>query len=272
MRRLIICFCLSISFLSLSAQLKLDTAMTPEQMVQDVLLGGRVEVSNVQIKGKPMSYGTFTDVSPKPLIGNGLLFSTGLISDVHGPNDRPNSGLHQGGKGNYDLSILAGYPTYDATGIEFDFVPEYDWFQFNFVFASEEYIEYVNSRYNDVFAFFISGPGFESRTNLAVIPGTTKPITINTINHGKHADFYVDNNIFGRAGMPMQTLPVTVDTAWYNTFQFDGLTKPITIGANVRPGKKYHIAIYIADVSDGDVFLGVQHFAVGVSGSRLVNE
>lgn len=235
----------------LQAQLKLDTAFTPKELVEDVLLGERVEVANVRIKGRAMSYCKFDDVSDRPLIGEGIMFTTGHIEDALGPNDRPNSGLHRGGRGNAELSKIATYPTYDASGIEFDFIPEYEWFQFNFVFASEEYVEYVNSRYNDVFAFFISGPGFPKATNLAVIPGTRKPITINTVNHGLNKEFYIDNNVFGRAGMPMKTLPETVDSVWINTFAFDGLTKPITIGAKVKPGEKYHIAIYIADVSDG---------------------
>lgn len=251
MRRLLVLLCCGLAFLPGWSQLKLDTAFTAQELVEDVLLGGRVEVSNIQIKGRKLSYSKFIDVSDRPLIGEGILFSTGHIEDVLGPNDRPNSGLHQGGKGNYELSLIATYPTYDASGIEFDFVPEYEWFQFNFVFASEEYIEYVNSHYNDVFAFFITGPGYDSRTNLAVIPGTKEPITINTVNHGMNKEFYIDNNIFGRAGMPMKELPATVDSTWIKTFAFDGLTKPIQIGAKVKPGAKYHIAIYIADVSDG---------------------
>jgi len=59
-----------------------------------------------------------------------------------------------------DLSVLAaGFQTFDASILEFDFIPQSDTLKFNYIFGSEEYPEYVNSGYNDVFGFFISGPG-----------------------------------------------------------------------------------------------------------------
>ena len=67
---------------------------------------------------------------------------------------------------------------------EFDFEVQGDNIEFNFIFMSEEYNEYVNTGFNDVFAFYISGPGIVGQQNLAVVPGTTTPVSINTINNG----------------------------------------------------------------------------------------
>ena len=78
--------------------------------------------------------------------------------------------------------------TFDAAVLEFDFVPEGDVVVFNFVFASDEYLTYVNTQFNDAFGFYITGPapggGAYTNDNLAIVPGTTEPITISTIHPG----------------------------------------------------------------------------------------
>ncbi len=58
------------------------------------------------------------------------------------------------------------------------FTPTGNQVRFSYVFASEEYNEYVGSEYNDLFAFFVGG------TNYAVLPGTSTPVAINNVNCG----------------------------------------------------------------------------------------
>lgn len=237
--------------LSTEAQFSYNVFYTPTKLVEDVLLGNRIKVNNVRIRGKKGTFGYFKDESEHPLIGEGVIFSTGYILDAQGPNQRPSTGKNVGGPKDRELFYLADGPTYDATGIDFDFIPEYETVTFNFIFGSEEYTEYVNSQFNDVFAFFISGPGYNGRKNLAVIPGTNVPITINTINHAKNKAFYIDNNWFNRVGKPDKSRIANLDSVWFNTFEMDGLTKPLKITARVKPGEIYHIKISLCDVSDG---------------------
>ena len=80
---------------------------------------------------------------------------------------------------------------------EFDFEVQGDEIEFNFVFLSEEYNEFVGTGFNDVFAFYISGPGITGQENLAVVPSTTTPVTINTINNGSFWQYYNDNTAGG---------------------------------------------------------------------------
>ena len=115
--------------------------------------------------------------------------------------------------------------------------------EFSYVFASEEYPEYVNTGFNDVFAFFISGPGISGIQNIAMAPNSTEPVSINTINDQQNAQYYVDN----ANGMDIQ---------------FDGYTTELIATANVVPDESYHVKIAIADVSDAvfdsGIFLGIE--------------
>ena len=98
-----------------------------------------------------------------------------------------------------------------------------------YVFASEEYPEFVGSAYNDVMAVYVNGK------NCAYVPGTTTPVSINTVNAGENSAYYVDNAA-GAAG--------------YST-TMDGLTVPLTCSVPVTPGVPVTVRIAVADTSDG---------------------
>jgi len=124
---------------------------------------------------------------------------------------------------------------------------------FNFVFASEEYNEFANSLFNDVFAFFLDGQ------NIAFIPGTTTPISINTINGGdplgvnpQNPQFYNNNSIFDNG-------------QFLNLFGYDGFTTVFTAQSlGVGPGThtiKLAISDVFDDIYDSAVFLQMGSFS-----------
>ena len=63
--------------------------------------------------------------------------------------------------------------------LKFDFVPTGSKVKFNYVFGSTEYNFYVNSSFNDVFAFLVNG------VNYALVPSSTTPVSINNVNCGQ---------------------------------------------------------------------------------------
>lgn len=153
-----------------------------------------------------------------------------------GPSGFANSTAF-GKPGDAELTALSGFPTFDASILEFDFVPEHSTVQFSYVFSSEEYSDYANTAYNDVFGFFVDG------TNCALVPGTSEPVSVNTINNGNdqggdktphHANLFRDN---------VRPSP-SIDS------QMDGLTTVLTCTATVKAGQKNHIKLAIADASD----------------------
>lgn len=232
------------------SQLVTNSTNTVAYYVQNVLLGTGVTVSNITINGGPANVsnpqiGEFNALNTNPFLGidSGLVLASGDIAVAVGPNNSGSFSLGGGnnGVGDADLDLLegTGSGTNDAVVLEFDFIPTGDTVIFDFVFGSEEYPEFVNGGFNDAFGFFLSGPGIvgpysNSATNIALIPGTTTPVTIDNVNAGLNATYYVDNTV--------NTGPQSV--------QFDGYTTPITAVALVQCGVQYHIKIALADVGD----------------------
>jgi len=261
----IISICLTFLVFS-SAQSQLVTAgnQSPLQLVQNVLLGGGVTVSNIQYQGAAASIGYFNGSNCNVGLSEGIIMTTGTIFNTssgaerlgpHGPNDRTNAGVNNNQPGYGLLTSIVGNTTFNATVLSFDFVPYAGIVEFRYVFASEEYPEYVGSDFNDVFGFFISGPGIGSNVNIARIPGSNVPVTINNVNAGLNSSYFVNNGTGVNA--PQNS------SGFY--IQYDGFTTVLTASANVICGETYRIVLAIADVGDGiydsGIFLEANSFS-----------
>lgn len=252
MKKTILFLLLILSSFASNAQLVVNNSNTPTELVQNVLLGNNVYISNVKFNGSlingtmlkdqvtSFSNGATTNIG----INQGLLLSTGKGQVAIGPN---NSGSATQASsiiypGDNDLALITTGTINNKASLEFDFVAQGDNISFNFVFGSEEYLEFVNSSFNDVFGFFISGPGisgpFEGNaTNIALIPNTTIPISIDTVNSNVNSAFYVNN---GTGATPLLN----------STIQFDGFTTVLPATAAIQCGETYHIKLAIANVGD----------------------
>lgn len=257
-------FALSFCAYNLNAQLTVDNSMTPQQLVQNVLLGTGVTVTNIQFTGHATAIGSFNGQATNVGIPTGVILASGNISDAIGPNNLDFSGDNLNQPGDIQLTNIAGFDTYDAAILEFDFVPSSDTVRFNYVFGSEEYPEYVCSDYNDVFAFFLSGPnpmgGNYNNKNIALIPGTNTPVAINSVNSGTPGGGYSSSQCTSLAHSNYY-----VDNTNGSTIQYDGFTKVFEAVAQVVPCQTYHIKIAIADAGDGiydsGVFLEAKSFS-----------
>ncbi|MBW6483163.1 MAG: choice-of-anchor L domain-containing protein [Vicingaceae bacterium] len=233
--------------LTSNAQLLVTTGtMTPTQYVQNVLVGAGVTISNVTFTGASSQLGEFNAVNTFINIPTGLILASGNVTTAIGPNNSGSAGTDLSGSGDPDLNVIAGIGTFDAAVLEFDFIPVGDSIKFNYVFGSEEYLEFVNSGVNDAFGFFLSGPGIvgpftNSAVNLALIPNSTTPVTIDNVNNLSNAAYYVDNGTGTNA--PYNTNPQYI--------QYDGHTVVLTAKSQVVCGQTYHLKIAISDAGDG---------------------
>ena len=259
-------FILVLSFSSI-AQVTVSPA-TAAQMAQ-ALVGSGISVSNATItNGTANAYGLFQANGAPIGINAGVVLTTGDINNIIGPNNSGSTTTNNFGAGDPQLTALSGYNTLDAVGFEFDLIPTADTLKFNYIFGSEEYAEWVGAQqYNDVFGFFISGPGIVGQQNIALIPGTTTPVSINNINcQGANPSYYIcndpNNSICpGSANCP----PVGTQTA----LQYDGLTVLLQAKIVIQPCQTYHLRLGIADCTDGSYDSGVMIEAGSLSSTGV---
>jgi gliding motility-associated-like protein len=226
-----------------------------EDLVLNSLIAGNCfDVMNISATGHPNSNGTFENGATSINFDRGVILSTGNIANATGPNNAPNRSTNFFSfVGDADLAMISNAALRDVAVLEFDFTPTSEQITFRYVFASEEYCEYVNSVYNDVFGFFLSGPGINgpfsnNAVNIAQLTNGTV-VAINNVNHLSNSAFYVSNIPPGQpncnnTGHPLAGPPATLDC------QFDGFTVVLTATANVIPCETYHIKLAIADVGD----------------------
>lgn len=209
--------------------------------VAAAVTGPGATITNVKITGAAKAIGTFTEGGLG--INSGIILSSGNIADAAGPNDASGTGEGLGTPGDAQLdAIVTPNLTQDAVILEFDVVTATPVFTISYVFASEEYREYVDHAFNDVFAFFVDG------ANIALTPGSDQPVTINTINHLRNTNLYRDNED-GSAT------------------EYDGFTVPMLATAFVTPNVTHHIKIALADAADSAYDSAVFIEQGGISGT-----
>jgi len=216
------------------AQLTVTTTNDPNTLASTILGSGITLVGTPTYVGAAVAAGTFTGgLSAGIGFDKGIVLTSGDASLAPGPNNSDGAGRNNGLAGNALLTgLIPGYSTNDATLLSFNFKTTTDKLFFNYVFASEEYNEYVGSNYNDVFGFFLDN------TNIALIPGTTTPVAINNVNLSSNSAFYKNND-------PDDFIVLPFD------IQYDGLTTILTAQAlGLNPENTYSIQLAIADAGD----------------------
>lgn len=189
------------------------------------VVGDNLTVIDDEIVGDDDQFGKIEGLIPGE---DTWVLSTGRIGDLVGsPSEFASTNL--GGAGDPTLAALVGGTTYDAVAYQVTVVPDGETLVVRYAFGSEEYPEYVGSQFNDVMAVFVNG------ANCALVPNTSTPVSINSINQSTNSAFYVDN-VQGAAG--------------YNT-TLDGVTVPIECRVPVEIGQPVTIKIAVADTSDG---------------------
>ena len=269
-----------------------DNGYTPEQLVREIFIksGGETcategTVSNVKFTGLGWSdsgwialdraLSHFSNGGTTGLgMEEGLLLSTGGGRLAEGPNQDANGNALSDGMNitsDSDLqSLVEGINLTSGAILEFDFVPHQSEISFEYIFASEEYSGFVNSEFNDVFGFFISGPGITGKKNIALLPTSTTGdyvVSINNVNNGRAltntAGSYPGS---GKISNPEYFVPNYQGNPY---MEYGGRTVILTARQTVIPGQTYHLKLAVANAG-GDsqfgsgVFLKAGSFDLGL--------
>lgn len=248
--------------------ISVDENQTAQQLVENVLINNPcANISNVSVSGGNFasgakSFGYFDGSGTTFPFEKGIILSTGRISDAPGPNTYiSDGGAGMGWEGDPDLDQALGLSsTFNATILEFDFVPLGNKISFDYIFSSEQYLLNPSANqcnYTDGFAFLLKEAGSSTYQNLAVIPGTTTPVKVNTVRGSG-------------------TICPPANAAFFDAFNeeehptnFNGQTVVLTAQSDVIPGTLYHIKLVIADEGnyryDSAIFLGGGSFNFGGS-------
>ena len=259
-------------------QAQVAVTYVTEAQADQTLLGPGVNYSNEVFNGLPSQLGQMTgNADPDFQIAEGIVIGCSdaqeIVPNFFGTFLTPNI------TGDPDLlSVANSVPPLigqtftvgsvnNIASLEFDFVAIGDTLNFNYIFGSDEYLQYVNSQYNDVFAFFLSGPGITGpyaspaafpggAVNIAVLSDTISlPITISSVNNVLNESFYVDN--------ATDTIPINLN----------GFTVKLTAQYNLECGETYHIRLAIANGTDtalkSDVILEAGSFTTGTDNAGI---
>jgi len=241
-------------------------------------------------------------------IDSGIALTTSTVASAFSTNSSPFNSDSPSGTTFNDLDLIAidATATNDVVVFEFDFepLPNYKGVLVEYQFGSDEYPDYVGSVFNDVFGFFISDPtgsdptvpdgdvnnnnvydvGETPALNLAIVPGTTNPVSVNTVNAGfkgaaqdgvtytdlMQSAFYINNgHVVDNDADPNNSGPGNGNPGPFPiNVEYNGITKKFTTDINLTVGVVYRMKIAIADVGDSGLDSGV--FVSGVGGVPII--
>jgi gliding motility-associated-like protein len=279
MRRFFVSVVMVLSTVSAFAQLVVTGNQSAAVLAQ-TLAGPGVTISNAVLNCDTNANALFA--TPPPNLTNlgldeGIVLTSGNAYNYPGNTGVANppqivTGTNSD-SADADLALLITQSIRDACKLEFDFVPTGDTVKFEYVFASCEYPGYTCS-INDVFGFFISGPGItgtfsNNAINIAIVPGTTScPVGVNTINCPNSTGCCNTSTNCVANGAGCGTLTTAATCALFvcnapppngnqNTIVYPGFTVPLTAVAVVQPCSTYHLKLAISDASDQILDSGV---------------
>ena len=241
---------------SLVAQVQVESGLALEQYVNEILLGNNGVASNITYTGGGSQLGHLTEGEEVFSFNSGLVLSCEVAENIVCPGQLSCSDCLGSAFNDPDLLAVANSvpeligesfavsSVNDGCVLEFDFVASGTAITLEFVFGSDEYETWVNTQYNDVFAFFLSGPGIEGpyarpegfpngALNIAGIPGTDPliPVTISSVNSSMNAEYFVSNQ---------ENIGACIN----------GYTVPMLAQHPLICGETYHLKLAIADGSD----------------------
>ena len=225
------------------------TALSIPQLVRNVLMQNSCSNENNFLFSSHRGIGKFTNSNPSFPFSDGIIIRNGIAKYSEGSYTGLNLSSEISTFSDADLQTISNNSSQtanitDVGFVQFDFTPLSSSFSFDFLFASNEYGEY-QCGFSDVFAFLLTDLTTNAQTNLAVIPGTTTPVTVKNIRDNTNNISCLSNNptLFSRYNV---TNPAT------SAINMRGETVLLSASSPVIPNRTYRIKLAIGDYYDSN--------------------
>ena len=241
-----------------------DTSYSATDLTNLLLNGSCIDPTNISYSS-PLSVAQFDGNGSAFPLTEGIILRTGEAKLTEGPYTDTNLSSQVNSSSDPTLEAISDStgqndPITDTAFLQFDFVPISSDFSFDFIFSSNEYGQW-QCGFSDVFAFLLTDLGSGTTTNLAIVPGTTDPITVITIRDNAYNGGCTSEN----ANL-FDTYNVTNPGA--STLNMRGHTTVLNASSTLTPGNSYRIRLVIGDYKnpnfDSAVFIDTGSFTTEI--------
>ena len=249
MRALLIISKLFLLF-QLHGQISVLPNRTAMQMAQKLVGNDQISITSATLNCSGNALGFFNSTNTVIPIDSGIVLTNGLSNQIPGISTiNRSSSIRTSNIPDPDITSIGATSQLDLCALEFSFIPKGDSIFFDYVFASEEYPNFNCSQINDIFGLFLSGPGIIGKKNIATVPGTNIPISINSINSGvvsQQNSLTTCNNM--GPGSPFTQYYISNSMGIH--LAYNGLTTLLTAKHAVQPFQTYTLKLAIVDAFD----------------------
>jgi len=241
-----------------------DTSYSATDLTNLLLNGSCIDPTNISYSS-PQSVAQFDGNGSTFPLTEGIILRTGVAKLTEGPYTDTNLSSQVNSSSDPTLEAISAStgqndPITDTAFLQFDFVPISSDFSFDFIFASNEYGQW-QCGFSDVFAFLLTDLGSGTTTNLAIVPGTSDPITVITIRDNAYNGGCTSEN----ANL-FDTYNVTNPAS--STLNMRGYTTVLNASSTLTPGNSYRIRLVIGDYKnpnfDSAVFIDTGSFTTEI--------
>jgi len=240
------------SILNINAQVTIDdTSYTAQDLVDILISDNCVTTSNYNISSnKSVAY--FNNNGSNFPIREGVVIRNGIAKNSEGRflDNNLSSQVPGTSQADEDLNAISNNTgqtaeIFDVALLSFNFISQSTLFDFDFVFASNEYGEF-QCGFSDVFGFILTDIETGEKQNLAILPNTGDIISVKSIRDSQYnsACNSVNPGLFS-------TLNDVNDVNDANSsINMRGFTKVLKATANIEANKQYNLKLVIGDFKD----------------------
>lgn len=222
-----------------------DETYTANTLVDLLVSNGCVTKSNYKLSSnKSVAY--FNNNNSSFPIKEGIILRNGIAKFSEGKYTNSNLSSAIVSNSDADLTEISNNSgqnseIFDVALLSFDFISQSTKFDFNFIFASNEYGEW-QCGFSDVFGFILTDLSTGEKTNLAILPNSNDIVSVKSIRDTKY------NTSCNSVNPSLFSTLNTIDTN--STLNMRGHTVVLNASSQIETNKKYNLKLVIGDYGD----------------------